>query len=132
MSPWFRIVRKKVRIKTCVKNSKSKIALAVHKESAKTFALSRLLYWNQYYNFKYGAIKIKSQTTRWGSCSSKGNLNFNYRIVLLPEHLADYLIVHELCHLGEFNHSQKFWNLVKKTIPDFAQRRYELKKIKLD
>ena len=122
MSLWFRIVRKKVRRRTRVKNTKNKIALSLHKEDAKAFTLSRLEYWNQFYNFKYGTVKIKSQTTRWGSCSSKGNLNINYRIVLLPEHLADYLIVHELCHLEEFNHSQKFWNLVSKTIPDHLCR----------
>ncbi|MFA6463413.1 MAG: M48 family metallopeptidase [Candidatus Paceibacterota bacterium] len=93
---------------------------------------SRNKRFNTSYNFTYNSVKIKSTKTRWGSCSSKGNLNFSYKIALLPEHLADYLVVHELCHLGEFNHSENFWNLVEKTIPDFAQRRHELKKIKLD
>ena len=55
-------------------------------------------------------------------------MNFNYKIALLPERLADYIIVHELCHLEEFNHSQKFWNLVAKEIPDYLNARRELKK----
>jgi hypothetical protein len=58
----------------------------------------------------------------------KGNLNFNYKIALLPERLADYIIVHELCHLKEVNHSQKFWNLVAKMMPDYLEIRNELKK----
>jgi hypothetical protein len=58
----------------------------------------------------------------------KGNLNFNYKIALLPERLADYIIVHELCHLKEVNHSQKFWNLVAKMMPDYLEIRNELKR----
>jgi len=82
---------------------------------------------NKIYGFKFNQIVIKNQKTRWGSCSKKGNLNYNYKIALLPEKLADYIIVHELCHLKEFNHSQKFWNLVEKGMPDYRER---IKKIK--
>jgi len=91
----------------------------------------RLDYYNQFYQFKVGQISIRNQRTRWGSCSAKGNLNFNYRLVLIPEKLADYVIVHELCHLGEFNHSADFWALVAKAMPDYREARRELKKIKL-
>ncbi len=97
------------------------------RESARLLVQSRLLHFNQFYNFTYKKVFIRSQKTRWGSCSSKGNLNFNWRIIKLPSHLADYLIVHELCHLGEFNHSRKFWDLVAKTIPDYKKMRAELK-----
>ena len=132
MISWFRIARRRVRRKPHKQSSKSKVFLALHKDGAKELALSRLEYFNQFYNLKYNSVKIKSTKTRWGSCSNKGNLNFSYKIVLLPEYLADYLIVHELCHIGEFNHSENFWNLVAKTIPDFSKRRQELKKIRLD
>jgi len=61
-------------------------------------------------------------------CLSKGNLNFNYKIIYLKPYLADYLIVHELCHLGELNHSKRFWALVSKTISDYAKISKELKR----
>jgi len=75
-------------------------------------------------------IAIRNTKSRWGSCSTKGNLNFNYRIVFLPPKLADYLIVHELCHLKEFNHSKRFWDLVARAVPDYKKLQKELKKIK--
>lgn len=99
-----------------------------YKGQAVELALGRIKYFNRIYGVKFNKINIKNQKTRWGSCSKKGNLNFNYKIILLPEQLADYIIVHELCHLKEFNHSQKFWNLVAKTIPDCLELRNELKK----
>ncbi len=99
---------------------------AAHKEEALVLAQKRIEHFNKIYKFTFNKINIKNQKTRWGSCSRKGNLNFNYKIALLPPHLADYIIVHELCHLGEFNHSRKFWNLVAKTIPDYLEIRNEL------
>ncbi|MEI8338137.1 MAG: M48 family metallopeptidase [bacterium] len=132
MLKWFRIVKRRVRRKPRTQSKRNKIALALHKEGAKELALSRLEHFNQFYNFKYNSVKIKSTKTRWGSCSSKGNLNFSYKIALLPSHLVDYLIVHELCHLGEFNHSEDFWALVAQTIPDFYEKRIELKKVHLN
>jgi predicted metal-dependent hydrolase len=99
------------------------------KETARKLALDRLEYYNQHYRFSYHKISIRNQKTRWGSCSKNGNLNFNYKIALLPEKYADYIIVHELCHLGEFNHSTKFWNLVAKTIPEYKTIRREIRKM---
>ncbi len=99
-----------------------------HKDKALALAQKRIEYFNKIYGFEFNKINIKNQKTRWGSCSKKGNLNFNYKIVLIPERLADYIIAHELCHLKEFNHSQKFWNLVAKIIPDYLEMRKELKK----
>lgn len=79
----------------------------------------RLEYFNNHYNLEYKKIFIKNQKTKWGSCSSSKNLNFNYKIVLLPPHLQDYLVVHELCHLKEFNHSRAFWDLVGEQIANY-------------
>ena len=101
------------------------------KETALQLATTKLALYNKHYNLIYKNITIKNTKTRWGSCSRRGNLNFNYKIVLIPEHLADYIVVHELCHLGQFNHSYKFWALVKETIPDYKDRVRELKKIHL-
>ena len=90
-------------------------------------ALKKIEAFNKIYQFKYNRVSIRNQKTRWGSCSKSGNLNFNYKIALLPEKLVDYIIVHELCHLKEFNHSEKFWALVSITIPDYTIVRTELK-----
>jgi predicted metal-dependent hydrolase len=98
-----------------------------YKEQARALAAARLAHFNTFYHFNYNRISIRNQKTRWGSCSRKGNLNFNYKIALLPAHLADYIIVHELCHLAQMNHSSKFWALVVKTIPDYAARRKALR-----
>ena len=98
-----------------------------HKSSARKLILARVAYFNQYYNFTFKRILIKNQKTRWGSCSRDGNLNFNYKLVLLPPEVADYIVVHELCHLKEFNHSRKFWQLVAEALPDYKDRRKRLK-----
>ena len=98
------------------------------RELARMFVKERIDYFNQFYHFKVRRIAIKNQKTRWGSCSAKGNLNFNYKIIYLPKELADYLIVHELCHLGQLNHSKKFWALVSKTIPNYQRSNKVLKK----
>ena len=103
-----------------------------YKEQALVLAQSRILHFNKVYGLKFNKINIKNQKTRWGSCSKKGNLNFNYKIALLPERVADYIIVHELCHLKEFNHSRKFWNLVAKMAPDYLEIKNELKKSRIN
>ncbi len=99
-----------------------------YKEQARKLAHEKLAYWNQFYGFTYGRVSIRNQRTRWGSCSARGNLSFHYKIALLPEALADYLIVHELCHLQAFDHSPRFWALVGKTLPDYQARRRALHK----
>ncbi len=100
------------------------------KDKALKIATEKVHHWNAFYNFKFNNISIKNQKTRWGSCSRNGNLNFNYKIALLPDKLADYLVVHEIAHLGQFNHSTKFWALVAQTIPDYKNIRKELKGVK--
>jgi len=98
------------------------------KKPAKLYIYNKVAHFNRLYNFSYNRIAIKNQRTCWGSCSKKANLNFNWKIINLPETLADLIIVHELCHLKEFNHSQRFWDLVAMAIPDYKIRRLELKR----
>lgn len=99
-----------------------------YKEEAYILAENRINHFNKIYKFKYNKVNVKNQKTRWGSCSKKGNLNFNYKIALLPASVSDYIIVHELCHLKEFNHSKRFWKLIEKAIPDYRDIKNELKK----
>jgi predicted metal-dependent hydrolase len=99
------------------------------KEDARQLVRERIGHFNTLYGFPVGKIFIKNHKSRWGSCSQKGNLNFNYKIALLPPELADYIVVHELCHLREFNHSPRFWRLVEEAIPDHRTRRIALRRI---
>lgn len=102
-----------------------------YKNQALAFVRERLEYFNRFYGFIYHRVSVKNQRTCWGSCSKKGNLNFNYKIIFLPPALADWIVVHELCHLKELNHSKKFWSLVAQTIPDWREIRQKLKKTRL-
>jgi predicted metal-dependent hydrolase len=96
---------------------------------AKQLMHAKTKVWNKHYGFDYKKIVVRNQKSRWGSCSAKGTLNFNIKLIFLPEDLIDYVVVHELCHLKEMNHSSRFWALVRQTIPDFAQRRKRLQSI---
>ena len=78
-------------------------------------------------NVQYGRITIRNQKTRWGSCSSKGNLNFNCLLMLAPDEVVDYVVIHELCHLIEMNHSKAFWKQVEQMMPDYKKHRKWLK-----
>ncbi|MCF7820536.1 MAG: M48 family metallopeptidase [Candidatus Pacebacteria bacterium] len=97
------------------------------KEKARKLILSRLEIYSQKLGLEYRQVSIRNQKTRWGSCSKEGNLNFNYRLYNLPPRLLDYVIVHELCHLKEFNHSKKFWQLVASIFSDYKQLKKDLK-----
>ena len=87
----------------------------------------RVKAWAAKIGVTYGRITIRNQKTRWGSCSAQGNLNFNCALMLCPEAIIDYVIVHELCHRKELNHSPRFWAEVEKVMPDYRQRRKWLK-----
>ena len=101
------------------------------KEEARTVITERVEYFAGLYGFQYGKIAIRNQRSRWGSCSKSGNLNFNYRLVKLPAHLRDYVVAHEICHLGQFNHSRAFWNLLSRAIPNYVSCRHELRRQKM-
>lgn len=100
-----------------------------HKEAARRLVHARVGYFNTFYGFPLRKVFIKNHKSRWGSCSSVGNLNFNYKILFLPEALQDYLIVHELCHLREFNHSAAFWAQVARTLPHYRELRAQLRSL---
>lgn len=94
---------------------------------AKKIIQERLELFNDRIGVKINTVRFKNQKTRWGSCSNKGNLNFNWKLVMAPTYIVDYVVVHELCHLIQMNHSKEFWQQVRSLIPDYKERRKWLK-----
>lgn len=101
----------------------SKTQLEELAEQAKADLPQRAKHYAELIGVRYGRITIRAQRTRWGSCSSLGNLNFNCLAMLCPERMRDYIVVHELCHLKHMDHSPAFWSLVARYIPDYSECR---------
>ena len=97
------------------------------KKRASVVIPERVQYFAPLVGVDYGRITIRSQKTRWGSCSSSGNLNFNCLLLLAPPEVLDYVVVHELCHRKEMNHSPRFWAEVGRVLPDYKKRNKWLK-----
>ena len=94
-----------------------------YKEAAREYIPKRVSYYQPIVGGSYTRITIRSQKTRWGSCSAKGTLSFNWRLMLAPPAILDYVVVHELCHLTHMNHSPAFWQTVEKAFPDYKNAR---------
>lgn len=97
------------------------------KNQAKVDLLARIEKWAPIVGVSYNQVRIKAQKTRWGSCSTKGNLNFNCLLMLAPESVRDYVVIHELCHMLEMNHSPSFWSHVERVMPDYRIEKKWLK-----
>ena len=97
------------------------------REKARILLTERVQHFAPLIGVTYNQISIRAQHTRWGSCSSKGNLNFNCLLALVPMEVLDYVVVHELCHRKELNHSDRFWNEIAKILPDYKVRKKWLK-----
>ena len=98
-----------------------------HKEAARRDISARVALWAQRLSLSHGRISIKDMRRSWGSCSANGNLNFSYRVAFLPDELFEYVVVHELCHLREHNHSRAYWAHVHAALPDYRERRAALR-----
>ncbi|MCL6548670.1 MAG: M48 family metallopeptidase [Alicyclobacillus sp.] len=94
-----------------------------YREEARSHLTHRVAVWSARTGLKANALRLRDQRTRWASCSAKGNLNFNWRLVMAPPDVIDYVVVHELCHLRELNHSDRFWRLVQEVLPDYRSRK---------
>ncbi|HEX2868348.1 MAG TPA: SprT family zinc-dependent metalloprotease [Ignavibacteriales bacterium] len=99
------------------------------KLKAENYIPQRVRLLAQRYGFYVNRISIRAQKTRWGSCSRGNNLSFNFRLMAYNTDIIDYVIVHELCHTKEMNHSKRFWDLVEKIVPEYKALRKELKKV---
>jgi predicted metal-dependent hydrolase len=94
-----------------------------YKEQTKKILEQRVPILSRQFHLSYTNVTVKALRSKWGSCSKKGNLSFNHLLAMLPMKVVDYIIVHELVHLIEFNHSKKFWYLVESAIPDYRDHR---------
>lgn len=101
------------------------------KKLIKEKIVERVLYYSELIGVSVGRVTVRNQKTRWGSCSSKGNVNFNYRLYYMPEPLLNYVVVHELAHRRHMNHSLIFWEEVSKYCPDYKERRKQLREYSL-
>ena len=99
----------------------------LNKKAARKIILESLDFFANLYDIKYRKVAIRNQRTKWGSCSKSGNLNFNYKVAFLPKDQRDYVIVHEICHIIEFNHSKRFWAEVGRTVPNYKEIRKKVK-----
>ncbi len=104
---------------------------ARHKARAKKLIVERVKHLARAHGFSYRRISIKNHSSKWGSCSKAGNLNFNYRLWFLPPELVDYVVAHELCHLRHLNHSQSFWQEVRSILPEYLAWRRAIKRYHL-
>ena len=93
------------------------------RERARSVLAQRTAYFARQIGVTYGRITVRDQKTRWGSCSQTGNLNFNFRLILAPPEVLDYVVVHELCHRRQMNHSAQFWQEVAQVLPDYRARK---------
>lgn len=117
------IIQARNKDKVHITNKKQKQEI---RDKAIISVLTKVKKWNENLGFEVKKITVKEQKTCWGSCTRHKHLNFNWKLGLMPDHLVDYVVVHELCHLKHFNHSKKFWDLVATMIPDYKARRKEL------
>lgn len=100
-----------------------------YRQYARELLTAKTSYWAKRIGVSYNRIAIKSQKTRWGSCSAKGNLNYNWHIVCTNDELIDYIVIHELCHLRHLNHSPAFWQLVASHCPTYRECRSRLRSL---
>ena len=111
-----------------VQNEIRKIVLKILKKQAKAYLPRRITFLAEKYDFEFTKLRLSHTRTRWGSCSSSGTISLNIALVNLPHHLIDYVIIHELCHTRQMNHSQLFWKEVEQYDPEYKKHVEEMKK----
>ncbi len=111
------------------KRSKRRSLPAPERKVAQAWFAERTAEWAEYMEIEHGKVRVRDMTSRWGSCSGKGNLSFNIRLLSAPGDVIDYVIVHELAHCREMNHSPRFWAVVENAIPEYKELRKQLRMI---
>ena len=129
-SQWILKNLEKIQQRETAKGSVKKLSPSEKKqfqEKACQVFPARVAYYAKKTGVTYGRITLRQQKTRWGSCSAAGNLNFNWLLILAPPEVLDYVVVHELCHRKEMNHSDAFWKEVETVLPDYREQKRWLK-----
>lgn len=129
-SDWLEKNLEKVKQRKDMDHQRPKLSMdEIHTLAQKAMEVlpERTAYFSAKIGVSYGGITIRNQRTRWGGCSSKGNLNFNCLLMVTPPEIQDYVVVHELCHRKEMNHSDRFWKEVEKILSDYKERKAWLK-----
>ncbi len=120
-------LQKKRMIQADKVNELSEAEEKLYREQARSIIEQKVAYYARLMDVTYGRIAIRDQKTRWGSCSGEGNLNFNWRLIMAPAGVLDYVVIHELAHRKEMNHSKAFWSVVEQAMPDYKKYRNWLK-----
>ncbi len=126
-SGWIDKQKCRIQAQSEGRRSLSAEEIAALREKAKLHIPRRVSYFAEMMGLYPSCVKITSAATRWGSCSAKNSLNFSYRLMLLPDELIDYIIVHELAHIKEKNHSERFYAVVRTAMPDYKGRQTKLR-----
>lgn len=124
-STWVRSKVEEARGRTILRIRRSDIPEL--KKQALVIAAELCAEYATHYGVSYKKIAVRAQKSRWGSCSERGNLSFNYKIALLEPRLAQYIVAHEICHIRQFDHSKAFWALVAEKFPDHRELREQLR-----
>lgn len=128
------ILQAKAKIQEREKSETEKIKFPSFESSkarAKKLLLERVRYWSKWYGVSFERVSIKRASTRWGSCSTKGNINLQYKLFFLPEEFREYVVVHEVCHLLHMNHSHAFWKEVERSVPNWRIIKRKMKQFSL-
>jgi len=110
-----------------MRDDPSKYITAWYKKEARILFTDRTAHWSKKTGLKYGGLKLSGAQKRWGSCNSRGEINLNWRLVMAPVEVIDYVVVHELVHTEVYNHTKEFWNQVSLIMPDYKKQRQWLK-----
>jgi predicted metal-dependent hydrolase len=122
-----KIIHKTIRVSGINGKELHKQVVSAYKKLAKKYFQERLDHCSQVTSFVFSSWRLKNNKTNWGSCSSKKNINLNWRLIMAPHEVIDYVIIHELCHLKQMNHSDKFWSLVERFDPSWKEHSNWLK-----
>ena len=121
------VMRDALTLHVRMQNDPEKYITALYKKEARVLMADRIAYWSKKTGLKCRGVKLSSAQKRWGSCNSRGEINLNWRLVMAPVEVIDYVVVHELVHTEVYNHTKEFWNQVARIMPDYRKRRQWLK-----